>query len=200
MFIISSLFTAIHSVYCLSKLISPGTLVYFEKEGVLGTLKKVNNLSNLWISAYWRREPFQTIQSDLVNWFDRFTKKIRINRTIRSWIGHYYAVAVCIVLPLLHLCRLATRIQDMGLFIYIYIYTDIHTLYEQAAVFLTCSQQHVVDILAVVSLVSRHIADMFRRDQTVTWSRLKQRISSITDVYLQNSGAKLTGYGKDILW
>ncbi len=41
-----------------------------------GTLKKVNNLSNLWISAYWRREPFQTIQFDLVNWFDRFTKKI----------------------------------------------------------------------------------------------------------------------------
>ncbi len=30
----------------------------------------MNNLSNLWISAYWRQEPFQTIQSDLVNWFE----------------------------------------------------------------------------------------------------------------------------------
>ncbi len=50
----------------------------------------MNNLSNLWISAYWRREPFQTIQLDLVNWFDRFTKKIRLSRTIRSRIGHHY--------------------------------------------------------------------------------------------------------------
>ncbi len=33
----------------------------------------LNNLSNLWISAYWRRKPFQTIQFDLVNWFDWFT-------------------------------------------------------------------------------------------------------------------------------
>ncbi len=67
-----------------------GILVYFETEGVSGTLKKVNNLSNLWISANWRREPFQTIQSDLVNWFDRFTKKIRLNWTIRSRTGHHY--------------------------------------------------------------------------------------------------------------
>ncbi len=65
-FIIGSLFTAVHSVYGLSKLIT-----WFI-------------LSNLWISAYWRHEPFQTIQSDLVNWFDRFTKKIWLNRTIRA--------------------------------------------------------------------------------------------------------------------
>ncbi len=51
-----------------------GILDYFETEGVSGTLKKVNNLSYLWIIAYWRCGPFKTIQSDLVNWFDQFTK------------------------------------------------------------------------------------------------------------------------------
>ncbi len=32
---------------------------------------KLNDFSNLWISAYWRGEPFQTIQFNLVNSFDR---------------------------------------------------------------------------------------------------------------------------------
>ncbi len=69
-FIVSSLFTAVHSVYCLSKLITPGYWFILKQRECQARKKKVNNLSNLWISAYWRRKPFQTIQFDLVNWFD----------------------------------------------------------------------------------------------------------------------------------
>ncbi len=83
------LLCSVHSVYCLSKLITPGYWFIFRDRGSDRHIKKVNNLSNLWISAYWRREPFQMIQFDLVNWFNRFTKKIRLNRTIRSRIGHH---------------------------------------------------------------------------------------------------------------
>ena len=50
---------------------------------------KVSNFSNLWISADARRELFRTIQSDLVYWFDQFTKKNRFKRTIRSRTGHH---------------------------------------------------------------------------------------------------------------
>ncbi len=58
---------------------------------------KFKYLSNLWIIAYiiaymiiaWRHEPFQRIQFDLVNCFDWFTKKIRLNRTICSRTGHH---------------------------------------------------------------------------------------------------------------
>ncbi len=89
-FIISSLFTAVHSVYCLSKLLLFWDIGLFRDRGSARHVKKVNNLSNLWISAYWRHKPFQTIQSNLVNWFDRFTEKIRLNRTIRSRTGHHY--------------------------------------------------------------------------------------------------------------
>ncbi len=55
---ISSLFTAVHSVYCLSKLITPGYWFISRQRGCQARY----NLSNLWISAYWRHEPFQTIQ------------------------------------------------------------------------------------------------------------------------------------------
>ncbi len=79
-------------MYCLSKLITPD-IGLFRDRGSVRHIKKVNKLCNLWISAYWRREPFQTIQSDLVNWFDWFTKKIRLNRTISSRIGHHYRVS-----------------------------------------------------------------------------------------------------------
>ena len=63
----------------------------FWLRGSVSHVKKVNHLSNLWINAYWRRKPFQTIQFDLVNWFNRFTMKNRLNRTIRSRIGHHYS-------------------------------------------------------------------------------------------------------------
>ena len=61
----------------------------FELRGSVSHIKKVNSLSHLWINAYWRREPFQTIQFDLVNWF----KKIRLHRVIRSWT-RYHETAV----------------------------------------------------------------------------------------------------------
>ncbi len=51
----------------------------FRLRGRVRHFYKLNNLSNLWISVYWRRDQF-----DLVNWFDRFAKKIRLNRSIRS--------------------------------------------------------------------------------------------------------------------
>ncbi len=51
---------------------------------------KVSNFSNLWFSADARRELFRTIQFYLVYWFDRFTKKNRFKRTIRSRTGHVY--------------------------------------------------------------------------------------------------------------
>ncbi len=56
--IISSLFTAVHSVYCLSKLITLGYGLF--RDGGSGKhIKKVNNWSNLWISVYWRRKHFK---------------------------------------------------------------------------------------------------------------------------------------------
>ena len=55
----------------------------FELRGSVSHVKKVNSLSHLWINAYCWREPFQTIQFDLVNWF----KKIRLHRVIRSRTG-----------------------------------------------------------------------------------------------------------------
>ncbi len=46
----------------------------FRLGGSVRHVYKLNNLSNLWISAYWRRKRFQTIQFDLVNWHNQEKK------------------------------------------------------------------------------------------------------------------------------
>ncbi len=82
--LIGSLFTAVQSsMYCWSNLI-PRSIGLFRLWGSVRHVYKLNNWSNLRISAYWRCGPFEKIQFYLVNWFDRFTKKIRLNRTIRE--------------------------------------------------------------------------------------------------------------------
>ncbi len=67
--LIGSLFTAVQSsMYCWSNLISQG-IGLFRLWGRVRHIYKLNNWSNLWISAYWRCGPFETIQFYLVNWF-----------------------------------------------------------------------------------------------------------------------------------
>ncbi len=86
--LISPLFTAIQSKHCWSNWITRD-IGLFRLRGSVRHIYKMNNLSNLWTSSYWRCKPFQTIQFDLMNWFDWFTKNPRLNRTVHSRTGHH---------------------------------------------------------------------------------------------------------------
>ncbi len=118
-------------------------------------------------NSRWRI-PIGTTQSDLMtslshgtaDWFS----PISVANELSAQHSNIWLVLVVAVLqhaletlhrPQLHLYRSATR-----WFMYVIF---------AAAVFLTCSQQHVVDVLAIASLSTcsaAAAADLFRQDQT----------------------------------